>query len=846
MRSPHEPALRPLRRALPSLRIPSPVTLWVCLLLGHGLAARAPIPAAWEDRFRAAACLLAAHSLAAGWMGNRFHARVRPKLWLRRAEIACGVGALLAAGGALGGEADRVSSPLPVHPRAVPVIVEGRVLDAVAADAAFPAITFLATSVRVGDSSASCSSTLLVRFGDDAPAPAWAAPGLWVGFAGRYRPPEDARNPGSTAPGRWLSRLGIEGTVDADPTTVVVLAGPGDGRVPWSGLVRLRVARLFSRDLSAPVAALARGMALGDRSGIAPTIRDSFRDGGTIHILSISGLHVCVLAGIVAAAAVALRLPAGPALWIELLSLWGYVLLVGAPASAIRSAILWTAMRAARVRGSSVRPLAAWGTAGLLLHLGNPDALSDPGFQLSFAAVLGLAASGGVRLQPQAGGAIAGLLSLGKQSAFAEAGTLGIQVLQFGAVPVAGLLLNLAVIPLCGAFMAAMLLHLGCAILFPPLAAAAAGAVEVTGLLMLWLTVATASWIQPLAARALPSSGAIVACLALLLVAAAAWEHARVERRPEDRGKARACALAALLVAWSVPFLPSTRPPDRTSWLLMLDVGQGDAIVAHAPGATILVDAGPSTDTRDEGRTAVEPALRAEGITRIDAAILSHAHRDHYGGLAWLAQRGFLRALFENGSDSRGHWRDRIRAGLARSRAPCVTVRGDTAVVVGVGAPVRLLRSEAREPAPAPTGNAAENNRSLVAFLRVGGTRVCLAGDVEHDAEVALLGRVEQAMVMKVPHHGSKTSSDSAWVATVMPRIALISCGERNRFGHPDRRTVGRYILAGARVFRTDEEGAIRVTAAPGGAWVSTRAHPAPEFVSRRSDSALTPSGRSP
>jgi len=765
--------------------------------------------------------------------------------------------ALAAAGGALGGEADRAAEPLPVHPRAVAVSVEGCVLDAVAADASHPAITFHATSVRVGDASGRCASALLVRFGDDGPAPAWATPGLWMRFEGRYRPPEDARNPGAAAPGRWLTRLGISGTVDADPSTVVVLGNPREGGVPWSGLLRLRLARIFSRDLSVPVAALARGMALGDRSGIAPAIRDSFRDGGTIHILSISGLHVCVLAGIVAAFAIALRLPVGAAIGIELVSLWGYVLLVGAPASAVRSAILWTAMRAARMRGASARPFAAWGTAGLLLHLFDPGVLADPGFQLSFAAVLGLLASGGLQPRlPEARGArglvarlrdaAAGLLSLARQSAFAEAGTLGIQALNFGAIPVAGLLLNLAVIPLCGAFMGALLLHLGCAFAVPPLAPAAAGAVEVSGFLMLWLTSKAAAWIPPLPARALPPPGAIAACLVALLAAAAAWEHARVERRPRDRGNARWSALVALLLAWAVPFV--SYPPagrDRSTWLLALDVGQGDAAVAHLPGASILVDAGPATESRDEGRSAVEPALRAEGITRLDAAILSHAHRDHYGGLAWLAGRGFLRVLYENGSDGRGAWRARVRSGLARSRAPCVPVRSDTSVVAGAGVPIRILGKD-RGPAGAAPGNAGENNRSLVAFVRLGGGVVCFEGDIERDAERALLGTLAAAQVMKVPHHGSKTSSDSAWVAAARPRIALISCGEGNRFGHPDRSTVGRYLLRGVRVFRTDQEGAIRVTFVRGGAYVSTRAHPAPERVPWRPDPPVTPSGQSP
>ncbi len=773
-------------------------------------------------------------SLGAGLAQGRFHARVRPAILLERAEVVFGLAALLAAGGSLGGEADRSEEPLPVHPRAVSVTIEGCVLDAVASDAAHPAITLRAASVRVGDGSAACGSTLLVRFGDG-PPPKWANPGMWIRFDGDFRPPEDARNPGASAPGRWLTRLGIAGAVDADPSSVVVLGDPGNGGVPWSALLRLRLARLFSRDLSGPVAALARGMALGDRSGISPAVRDAFRDGGTIHILSISGLHVCVLAGIVAALAVALRLQAMPALWLELGSLWGYVLLVGAPASAVRSAILWTAMKGARLRGSATRPFAAWGIAGLLLHLWDPTVLSDPGFQLSFAAVLGLLASGGVRLTP--GSRVArGILALGQQSAFAEAGTLGIQVFHFGAVPVAGLALNLAVIPICGAFMAAMLVHLACAFLLPPLAPAAAGAVEVSGLLMLGITTKTAAAIPPVPARSLPSLGVVAACLSALLVAAAVWEHARVERRGRDLRYARGFALAALLLAWIAPFLPATRTRDRSVWLLALDVGQGDAAIAHAPGATVLVDAGPATESRDEGRSAVEPALRAERITRVDLAILSHAHRDHYGGLAWLSGRGFLGPVLENGSDPRGAWRD--------PHAAWVPIRSDTSLVAG-GVRIRTLGSP-RAGAGDMTGNAGENNRSLVAFLRAGGSVICFAGDVERDAEGALLGSLEPARVMKVPHHGSKTSSDSAWIAAVRPRIAIISCGERNRFGHPDPATVGRYLRCGARVLRTDQEGAIRVTLTEGGALVSTRAHPAPERVSWNPDSALTPSVQSP
>ncbi len=225
-----------MRLALPSARLPWPVVLWVPLLFGHALARLAPVPAAHEESLRTVSCVCGALFLVLALAKGCIHARVRSSLWLRRGEILLGVAALIAAGGSLCGEVDRIETPLPVHPRGVTVALEGRVADAVAADAAHPVVTFDVTSVRVGDAWARCAATLLVRFGDDGPPPAWATPGLTLRFTGRYRPPEDARNPGSAAPGRWLTRLGIAGTVDADPTSIAVLPDAQDPSVPWSGI----------------------------------------------------------------------------------------------------------------------------------------------------------------------------------------------------------------------------------------------------------------------------------------------------------------------------------------------------------------------------------------------------------------------------------------------------------------------------------------------------------------------------------------------------------------------------------------------------------------------------------
>ncbi|HEX3113338.1 MAG TPA: ComEC/Rec2 family competence protein, partial [Candidatus Eisenbacteria bacterium] len=482
-----------MRPSWPHLVWPVPVVLWFLIALGHGASTCAPVPARIEEPALVAALACGALSLAMGWRSHPYRAAWRASL-----EAALGAASLIAAGVTLGAEADSLSWPLPVHPGETPVLIEGRVLDTTATDAEFPSLVVEARRVRVGDREAACRAKLTVRWRDDAIPPRWVLPGLWLRLRGDFRPPEDARNPGSSAPGRALERLGLAGTVTIDPLSIEAPADPPERGADPGAILRDRLARAFAGSLSRPVAALARGMLLGDRSGIAPAIQHSFRDGGTVHILSISGLHVCILAGFIALFAGMLRLPPAPTAAIELAALWGYVALVGAPASALRSALLWTSARCGRLLGVVVRPFTAWGIAGLALHLADPRSVLDPGFQLSFLAVLGLGAAGalGSLVKPGAAHGVRGLArrwaaggwSLLVQSGGATIGTAGVQSTMFGAIPVVGLGLNLIVIPLCTLFMAECVLFLGAvATGVPLLRDAAAGALEASGLLMLEL-----------------------------------------------------------------------------------------------------------------------------------------------------------------------------------------------------------------------------------------------------------------------------------------------------------------------------------------------------------------------
>jgi competence protein ComEC len=652
-------------------------------------------------------------------------------------------------------------------------------------------------------------------------------PGDRVRASVRLSTTDGLANPGRPDPAMQARAQGIS-------LLAFVSTAEGIGRMATGGWWRPRrlaaaahqaMARAIDRTLPGSRAALLRALVLGERTAAGAEVEAGFKAAGAVHALSVSGLHLTAVAALVflllrllllRVPGMALRtrpalLAAGAAIPLVLL----YTLITGEAVATVRAA--WMACLALvavmlRRRPSLASAIAA---AALILLVGSPLLVLDPSFQLSFVSVgaLAIAARGPADAEPPGtrgrrvrrwllqglGATVAASLATGPLCAhhFAEvtpAAPLGNLLL----VP----LVELGIVPLglLGAALGAAVPALG----WLPL--------QLAGLLaglLLWLADGFRR-LAPVLAVWSPT-GLETGLMTLAALLALAARGAAAPRRW------LAVAAACLVVGGGALGARHVwRRLDPALRVTFLDVGQGDAILIEGPrGFVALVDGGGSVDGRfDPGQRVIVPVLRRKTIGRLDLLVLSHPHPDHLNGLPAVLQGFPVGALWTSGDRGGNPAYDRLLA-LARSRQ------------VALPAPARLevngLVIEPRGPwlddriGVAP--GLEVNDASLVLQLRFAGRSLLLTGDLEEQGEAELLGRARArarardgrlaADVLKVPHHGSRTSSGDELLGAVRPGLAVASLARRNRFGFPHPEVIQRYRTGGIRLLRTDRDGAI-------------------------------------
>lgn len=625
-----------------------------------------------------------------------------------------------------------------------------------------------------------------------------------------------------------LHRFWNDGTGDPAPPAArhgVVLSGAAlDVTVRRSGTglaaridrlrsaVRARIRATFPPSTEA----MARALVLGE-GDLPDADQDAFRKSGLSHLLAVSGMHlVLAVASLVAGlrallvrvTALAVRVDvARIASFVGVPMAWLYADFAGGSGSAVRAAWMMSATFAARVLN---RPGDAWRAVGLSvvgMQLADPLAIHDVSFVLSALATLGLLGLARPLVAatsswcPRWASFVVGPLSATLSASIACAPVLAGMSAE---LPLVGALANVVAVPL--GEVAALPLCFVHALAHPWPTAERGAALAASGALALVRDVARVSSSVSFASLPVPSPTPWQLAALFVAVSAACF-------LPAWRKSIALLGVVALVALEGARFHYGN--PTGILRITILDVGQGDAALVDLPdGRSMLVDAGGFVGSPvDVGRRVIAPLLRARRRAALDVVVLSHPHPDHFGGMKTGLDAVRVGEFWDTGQgENEGAGGDyALVLGAMRARGVRILRPRDLCGARDVGG----VRIEVLAPCPDPTSDRGPNDNSFVLRLRYGARSVLFVGDAEHAEEADLLAVRRDhlhADVLKIGHHGSRTSSSDAFLAAVAPRAAVISCGVRNRFGHPHPNTLRALARAGIPTFRTDRDGSVIVT----------------------------------
>ena len=663
-----------------------------------------------------------------------------------------------------------------------------------------------------------------------------------VRFRAMLRRPSGSLNPGGFDYAVYLERQGINAIATVTGSEAVQFLESGRAHVWWAiwnqfdrwrGSIRLAALQ----SLPQPALGLFVGIIIGDRGYLDPDLRDQFMVTGTVHLLSISGSHLGLVALLIFAVVrwVMILLPAD---WLLALSLRitptriaavctflpvaGYACLAGAELATMRSLLMVTVGLSAVWLGQERRLLHALSAAALGILLHDPQALFDISFQLSFLSVISIAGwlswptAAEVEELPNEPSFLGTCSRWGRDSVLMSGVvivvTLPLVAYYFNQLPWLGLFTNVVAVPVMGILLVPLGLGAGIWQIL------VGGTMLPLASLNQWLLehfVAVVRLVSMLPGGewhvAAPSALTMLlfyGCLGLM------WQ--RVGSAVFRLAAGAGVLLVLLWWAWS----PRILLDGDHFRVTFLDVGQGDSAVVELPdGQVVLIDGGATYERFDMGRGVVAPFLWNRGIYAIDQVIGTHPQLDHVGGLAWVVRHFMVKSYWGSGETREELFYRRLQQALAfRGLQEGVAREGQEIVSSG---PCRMvvLNPPAKEDLDVPLQDSHEgghglNNHSVVTQLTCGHHTMLFAADVERDGLSRMRGSTSHGPieVLKVPHHGAVSSLNRDWLASLRPQYAVFSAGRHNPYRHPAAAVLDAYGSEGSMVLRTDRDGGVWFT----------------------------------
>lgn len=608
---------------------------------------------------------------------------------------------------------------------------------------------------------------------------------LWdrVYITGEVSIPKERSNPGTFDYRRYLKSIGIRCIITAENIENVKKAG---GIAALLKSAKCRTADIFESALGDD-SAVVMGLLFGETSGIDEDIIETFRRGGTAHVLAVSGLHLGLLYSFLCRFKRKKRsIPADIAI---VLALSAYTALAGFTASVVRACLMIFIHIAGNHLNRRYDLISSTCVSMIIILAVNPMQIYSAGFQMSFLAVITL----GIMIpliQKKIKGILLPMIAV-------QTGMVPYTMYVFNYVSLTSVISNIPVY-----FIAAAMIPAGILVIaFCWLPVIAKPAAMITGLfvkLLLWCNDFT--YMGGVFTFDVASPSVIFLAVYYIFIFYMCSEAGQIALIRRNYKKIAAVFAAAVIcgTGCSVYLSDGFEKTD----MVFVDVGQGDCLHIKAGGKNLLIDGGGSFNY-NVGKSTLKPYLLKNGVTKIDMAIATHLHTDHYQGLKELSQTYRIKKLgvYEANSVNENHLKKEFKT--------------DEILYLAAGDVINMGRNVSVEVLSPDRGNPLdekdENKNSLVLRVNVKGSSVLMTGDIDEKGEKTLIADTDiKADILKIAHHGSRYSSCEKFIAVAAPKIAVIQVG-KNTYGHPSEEVIKRLEEHKITVLRNDEQGAVGI-----------------------------------